>query len=194
MKYIVKLSFWILPILGFLLGHAYAYIFYKGITATWHIVGKPDENIVRIIGIRDGRKLLVATETGNIYSFEFRYREEVALPPQIKWEKEQLDTVDAVSRLNLWPDFITLQPRFQVKQLYELEYVYKVEGKGEVKFALAADGIVWMWNHQIAGLTGMVGYFYPVTGFLVGLAIALLIKGANWLKSKHRFIQREIRH
>lgn len=193
MRYLRKSRLLILPLLGIVLGLAYAYIFFNGLLKTWHFVGKPDENIVRIIGIKEGSKLLVETETGKIYSFGFYYREEVALPPQILWEKEQLDTVDKVSHLDWGEDFITLPPLFQVKQLYELEYLYKVEGKGEVKFALAAEGNLWMWNHRIAGLTGLVYYFYPVIGFLVGLVAALFIQGVNWLKGKVRFNQREIR-
>lgn len=193
MRHPLKFSLWILPLLGFVLGLAYAYIVFNGLLATWHFVGKPDENIVRIIGIKEGRKLLVTTETGEIYSFGFYYRGKVALPPQLSWEKEQLDTVDPVSHSDWGADFITLPPLFQVEQLYELEYLYKVEGKGEVKFALAADGNLWMWNHQNAGLAGLVYYFFPVMGFLVGSAVALFIKGVNWLKGKDRFIQREIR-
>ena len=192
MKHPLRLRFWVLPLIGFVLGLVYAYIFFNGIFATWHFVGKPDENIVRIIGINEGRKLLVATETDKLYSFGFYYRGEVALPPQLSWVKEQLDTVDTVSHSGLGADFITLAPPFQVEELYELEYQYKVEGKGEVKFALATDGNLWMWNHKIAGLTGMVYYFFPVIGLLIGSVVAMFIKGVNWLNGKDRFIQREI--
>jgi hypothetical protein len=179
---------WIFPFLGIVLGYGYAYVFFHGLLETWQFVGKPDQNIVRIIGIRDRRKLLVATETGKIYSFGFYHQGKAALPPQLSWEKEQLDTVDPISRFEYYgADFISLPPRFQVKQLYDLQYEYRVEGKGEVKFALAPDGNLWMWNHQIAGLTGLVFDFYPVTGIVVGLAVALFIAGVNWLKGKHRF-------
>jgi hypothetical protein len=187
MRHIRKYSLWILPILGFVLGLVYADIFYKGIFVTWHFIGKPDENIVRIIGIRDGYKLLVATETGNLFSLGFYDREKEALVPQFTWEREQLDTVDPVTRLNYGgADFVTLPPLFQVKQLYEFEYLYRVEGKGEVKFALATDGNLWIWNHKIAGLTGLVYYFYPVTGLFAGSGVALLIIGVNWLKRKNK--------
>ncbi len=50
-----------------------------------------------------------------------------------------------------------------------------------------------MWNHQIAGLTGVVFYFDPVMGFLAGLVVVLIVTRVNWLKGKNRFIQREIR-
>ena len=50
-----------------------------------------------------------------------------------------------------------------------------------------------MWNHLIAGLTGLVFYFYKVMGFLAGLTIVLIVIGVNWLKGKNRFNQHEIR-
>jgi hypothetical protein len=188
MRRSLKFIPWLLPLLGIVLGYGYAYVFFHGLLETWQFVGKPEEDIARIIGIRDGRKLLIATETGKIYSFEFYYQGQVRLAPQLSWEKEQLDTVDPASRFEYYgADFISLPPPFQVEQLYDLQYVYRVEGKGEVKFALASDGNLWMWNHQIAGLTGLVFDFYPVIGFLVGLAIALFIAGVNWLKRKDRF-------
>ncbi len=203
MRHPLKLILWVLPVLGFVLGYAYAYLYFHGLLETWHFVGKPDENIVRILGIREARKLLVATETGKIYSFEFgniflnefyRYEGEVALPPQPSWEEEAHDTVDPVRPLEYYgADFFTWPPLFQVVQRYEAAYLYDVEGKGEVKFTLAADGNLWMWNHQIAGLTGVVFQFYPVMGFLAGLVVVLIVKGVNWPKGKNRFIQREIR-
>ena len=65
-----------------------------------------------------------------------------------------------------------------------------MESKGEVKFALAADGNLWMWNHQIEGLTGAVLFFFcPVMGFLAGLVVVLIVIGVNRLKRKNRFIQ-----
>jgi len=193
MKHPPRFTLWVFPLIGFVLGLAYAYIFFNGMLATWHFIGKPDENIVELIGIKEGRKLLVATETGKIYSFGFYYRGEVALPPRLSWENEQIEPVDPVSHSDLGADFITLPPLFKIEQLYELEYQYKVEGKGRVKFALATDGNLWIWNHKIAGLTALVYYFFPVMGFLVGSAVAIFIKGVNWLKGKDRLNQQEIR-
>jgi hypothetical protein len=96
---------------------------------------------VRILGIREGRKLPVATETGKFYSFGSADGGEVTLPPQPAWEKEEHDTVNPVHRLQYYgAEFFTWPPLFQVVQLFEVEYLYRVEGKGEVKFALAADG------------------------------------------------------
>jgi hypothetical protein len=177
-----KFILWSLPILGLVLGYVCAYVFFHGLLETWHFVGKPDENIESILGIREASKLLVATETGDTYSFEFAERGEVFLPARPAWEKEEHDTVDPVRRIEYYgADFYTWPPLFQVVQLYEYEYLYKIEGKGEVKFALAADGNLWMWNHQIAGLTGLVFSFYPAIGFLAGLAVLLIVIGVHWL-------------
>ncbi|RPI23856.1 MAG: hypothetical protein EHM70_22005 [Chloroflexota bacterium] len=184
MRQSTKHVLWILPVVGFGLGLAWAHVFFTGLSETWHKVGNPGEAVVRIIGIRDGRQLLVGTETGRIYSLGFSDLGEVALPPAQVWEIEQQETVDEVSRTEWGKDFLTLPPLFKVEQLYKLEYVYKVEGKGEVKFALAPGGNIWMWTHQIAGLTGLVYYFYPVMGFLACLAVALSIVVIGRLKRK----------
>jgi hypothetical protein len=117
----------------------------------------------------------------------------VILPPKVFWEKEQLEPLDLVSRRQpLGPNFVTLPPFFRVKQIYELEYVYKTEGKGEVRYALTEDGNIWMWKHEISGLSGLILYFYPFFGFVLGLTVVLVIKGVAWLKSRELFIHREI--
>lgn len=203
MKRPIKFILWILPVLGFVVGYAFAYLFFHGLLEFWHLVGKPDENIVRIDGIREARKLLLTTETGKKYSFEFGkifvnefdlYEGEIALPPQPVWEIEEDHTIDTVRRLEYYgADFFSLPPPFRVEQLYEQAYVYQVEGKGEVKFALADDGNLWMWNHQIAGMTGLVFYSFPVIGFGVLLAVVLIVVGVHWLEAKHRLNEQEIR-
>lgn len=192
MRHRLKLILWALPVFGLVLGYAYAYLFFHGLLEIWHFVGKPDENIVRILGVKEARKLLVATETGKVYSFEFgkifvdefnHYEGEVALPPQPAWEIEEHDTVDPVNPYQYYgADFFTWPPLFQVVQQYEAAYVYQVEGAGEVKFALAADGNLWMWRHHIAGLTGLVFAYYPMMGFLAGLFVVLIVFGINWFK------------
>ena len=193
MRRSLKVILWALPLSGIVLGYAWAYIFFHGLSATWQLVGQPGEAIVRIIGSKEGRKLLVATEMGKLFSFGFREGEEVALPPQLSWDKEGVGTVDKVSPFQYYgADFYTLPPLFQVKQIYELEYLYRVEGKAAVKFALAADGNLWMWHHQIAGLTGAVFTYFPVMGFMAGALVSLFIIGVNRLKRKNRFNQREL--
>lgn len=181
----LKFILWLLPLAGIVLGYAYAYLFFHGLLETWYLIGTPGEKIARIVGIFGRRKVLVATETGKLYAFGFYTGERVSLPTQLSWEKEQLDLVDPASTLQYeGADFYSLPPLFQVEQLYDMEYIYRVEGKGEVKFALAVDGNLWMWSHKISGLTGLVFAFYPVFGFLIGAAIAIIVTGVNWLNTQ----------
>jgi hypothetical protein len=67
----IKFSLWIFPFLGISGGIIYAFMFIHGLITTWHFIGKPSENISRIIGFVGGRNLFVETEAGNIYSFEY---------------------------------------------------------------------------------------------------------------------------
>jgi hypothetical protein len=178
MKYQWKVILWLLPLLGCVLGYVYAYVFFHGLLEIWHPAGKPEEDVTQILGVRDARDVLVATETGKIYSFAFAGADEgtLWLPPV--WKREDRDSSQPVAQIRYYgADFFTWPPLFPVVQLYEMEYIYKVEGKGEVKFALAADGQVWVWKHRIAGLTGLVFYYYPAAGLLAGLFAALGIKG-----------------
>ena len=174
---------------GFVLGLILAFITFNGLLSPWHLVGSPGEEIQRILGIQDGQRLIVETAAGKIYSLGFIQKGEVALSPTPVWKQEQQAVVDPHAQIEWGPDFIALPPLFQVEQLYEFGFPYKVEGKSEVRFVLTADGLIWMWDHQVAGLTGLVYYFYPVIGFLAGLNAAILILGINWLGRKSLVIQ-----
>jgi hypothetical protein len=183
----LKFILWALPFLGLALGYAYAYLFFHGLLEIWHFVGKPEENIVQIVDVTDTRDLFVATETGKIFSIAFADAGEMTLSFPLVWNKEDHVSGEPVPSIKYYgADIFTLPPLFEVVQLYQVEYIYDVEGKGAVKFGLDADGNLWMWEHQIAGLTGLVLYFYPVIGFLAGLFAILVIKGIYWfhLKSK----------
>jgi hypothetical protein len=130
---------------------------------------------VRILGIHDGRKVVVATVSGRIYSLVFSDQGEVYRTAPGAWQIEPPAALDPVSKFEYYgADFISLPPLFTVAQLYDFQYLYQWEGKGEVKFALAGDGNLWRWSHAIAGLTGIIYYYYPTIGFLIGLAAAFL--------------------
>jgi hypothetical protein len=177
-----------MPFIGFVVGYVFAFADYYGILENWQLVGKLDDNISQIIGVEEGGKLYVSTEKGDIYSLKFgqlysygfNYHGAMTLAPQISWEKEQPGTFELISPRRPWyPDFITMPPLFRVKQLYELEYVYRIEGKGEAKYALAGDGSLWMWNHETSGLSGLILYFCPFMGFIAGITVMLLIRGVK---------------
>ena len=196
-----KLALWILPVLGLGLGYAWAHLSYTGRLETWQRAGSPGEKIARILGVKEGRKILVVTEKGKFFSFPFYAQGEVALPDSIVWESEETGAADPMRRGAWSPDvltlapgageagaenrsgsrFATLPPFFQAKQYYGLEYLHRVEGDGLVTFAVDPDGELWMWNHAVAGLAGLGYYFYPAIGFLAGLGMRLLIGGGNRL-------------
>jgi hypothetical protein len=180
MKRRLKSILWILPFLGLVVGYVYAYLFFHGLLAIWHRVGKPEENIVQILGVMDTRTLFVATETSKIYSIAFADEDEMTLSFPLVWNREDLVSGEPVPSIRYYgADFFTLPPLFEVVQLYEMEYIYKIEGKGAVKFAVDADGNLWMWKHQIAGLTGLVLYYYPIIGFVAGLFAIVVIEGTD---------------
>jgi hypothetical protein len=188
MKRQLKFSLWMLPLLGFVLGYACAYVSFHGLLEVWHLVGKPEEKVVHILGVKEARHLLVATETGQIFSFRFADAGGATRSLPFMWTREDHDSSEPVPPIRYYgADFFTLPPRFQVVQLFQMEYIFKIEGKGAVKFALDADGNVWMWKHQIAGLTGLVFYFYPVIGFIAGLFAVFLSKGIQRLRANDRF-------
>lgn len=183
MRYLLKLQLLLLPVLGALLGLACAHLRYSGLLETWQQVGSPGEPVRRILGVREGVKLLVETGTGAVYSLVLAPQAEDPLSAQINWQPETDNTADPVSLINYaGADFITLQPRFEVQQVYTHEFIYKVEGKGELQFALDESGNLWLWSHRTEGLTGLVYYFYPALGFLAGLALAAGMWGVGKIK------------
>ncbi len=177
----------LLPVLGYGLGYACAYADYSGLLETWQPARSPGEAIVRIAGMREGSKLIVVTGSGRIYSTRFLSGDEAAQASRLTWQVEQLDKVEPVAPLRYYgADFSIRPPPFHVQQLFDVEYIYAVEGKGEIRFALAPDGSLWMWSHRIAGLTGMVFFFYPAFGVIVGLAAILTVVLAGWIKRKRQ--------
>lgn len=45
-----RFPLWLLPILGFIFGIIYVFMFVHGLTATWALIGKPSTNISEILG------------------------------------------------------------------------------------------------------------------------------------------------
>lgn len=179
MKHLLKFSIWTLPFLGLVLGYVYAYLLFHGLLEIWHRVGGPEEHIVQIIDVTDAGKLFVTTETGKTFSLAFTFTdgEKISLSFPMVWNREDHVSGEPMPPIQYYgADFFTLPPLFQVEQLYQIEYIYEWEGKGAVKFALDANGNLWIWEHQIAGLTGLVLYYYPLIGFFAGLFAIPVIK------------------
>lgn len=187
-----KLTLWILPILGLLLGYAWAYVDFNGLLQPWHNAGRPEEKITRINSIEEDGRLIVQTETGKYFSLSLDYEGEALLPEEPSWDKAQPVPAAATAQKDWGADFASLPPPFPVEQLYKAEYLYKVEGKGEVRAALGEDGNIWLWNHQSAGLAGLVFAFHPVIGFSIGIMIVLAVSGVSWSKTTRRLVPQKI--
>ena len=186
----LKIIPWILPLVLLGLGFISAHVLFIGLYQPWQGIGNPGENITQILGIRDGRKVLVKMQTGQVASYTFMDGEEVILPAQSGWQQEQDARVDPIVPLQYYgADFTSLPPLFTVTQLLDYQYIYQEEGKSEVKFALAADGDLWIWHHEIGGLTGIIYFYFPATGFVVGLVISLIFLVGKWLTRKSRSIK-----
>jgi hypothetical protein len=171
-----KFPLWIIPVLGIIFGVIYAYMFIHGLVVTWHFVGKPSENIARIIGIVGGHNLFVETETGNIYSIKYYNYANLhdSLPLPIEWKKEVNSNIQPDPQRTPNMKFVSYPLLFKVKQMYEMQYPL-VEGEFLVNFALSEDGSLWMWNYGQGGMTVLTYFIFPVIGFGGGVIMALFI-------------------
>lgn len=183
-----KFSLWIFPLLGIVVGIVYAYMFIHGLIVTWHFVGKPSENISRIIGFVDGNNLFVETETGNIYSLKYyNYSNgNDLLPIPIQWKREAKADIQPDPVRKPLMKFVSLPLLFKTKQIYEMQFPL-VEGEYLVKFALANDGNLWAWNYGQGGMAVLTYFIFPAIGFFYGGSIAIVIKVGI-------FLWRKIRH
>jgi hypothetical protein len=182
-----RFPLWSIPILGIIFGIICAYMFIHGLVVTWHFVGKPTENIARIIGIVGGHSLFVETETGDIYSIEYynNINGNDFLPLPINWKKESVSNLQPDPQRTPMMKFVAYPLLFKVKQMYEMQYPL-VEGEFLVKFALSEDGNLWMWNYGQAGMAGISYFIFPVIGFVGGGIIALLIRWTILILEKVR--------
>ncbi len=183
-----KFPFWLLPILGIVIGIVIAFVFIHGLSVPWQFLGNPSEKISRIIGFVGGYNLFVETGSGNVYSFEcYTYmngRKSLSRP--IEWKHQPKNSVTPDPERKPFMKFISLPLLFKVKQVYEMEYPL-VEGEHMVKLALSEDGNLWMWNYGQGGLAGLTYIIFPATGLILGGLLALVIKAGQYLWGKIKY-------
>jgi hypothetical protein len=182
-----RFPLWIIPVLGIIFGVIYAYMFIHGLVVTWHFVGKPSENIARIIGIVGGHNLFVETETGNFYSIEYYnyVNGNDVLPLPIEWKKELNSNIQPDPQRTPNMKFVSYPLLYKVKQIYEMQYP-RTEGEFLVKFALSEDGNLWMWNYGQGGMAVITYFIFPVIGFVGGGILALFIRLIVFVQAKVR--------
>ena len=179
-----KISIWFLPVIGFILGFVFAFMFVKGLVATWQFLGNPSENITRIISFGEEHNIYVETASGNVYSIHYYIlKNNKALPTPIQWMKEDKNKIKSIPDHSPEMEFISLPLLFKIKQVVQMAY-YQVEGELLVKFVLSEDGSLWMWHYAQGGLSGLLYLIYPFRGLLYGGILAALIRVGGFLRRK----------
>jgi hypothetical protein len=179
----------LLPLLCAAWGWGWAYLEYNAIREPWRFAGQPGEKVVQLLGFQEGGRLLVETESGRLYSLPFLEWGSIPADLQIRWTQPEQEAASAGGE-HPWgkgsDEFIVRSPPAAAQQIIGHAYLYKVEGRGEVWFALSGDGNVWMWSHQAGGFRGLEFVFLSAVGFLMGLAALLVIGVANWIAGRAR--------
>lgn len=185
MKVRFLFSFWYLPILGIIIGILFAFVYKSGLAVTWQYIGKPSSNISKIVGFV-GNKLFLITENGDAYSItyeEYLIVGDDSIPKQAEWVKEGNNSIVADSIRNNDLGFIILPPLFKVKQEYVMEFP-NIEGSSLVKFVLAEDGNLWMWNYGVGAYTVLSLCLVPIFGGIVGGILALILKFGIYIRKR----------
>jgi len=182
---VIRYFRFLLPLFGICLGYGLAYLEYHGLLLAWQPVGNPGQHIQQILGTQDARRLLVVTQSDKVSALEFVEQQPRSLLLPANWQPAQSSDLDPHRELVYnGEDFYSRPPPIVPKQVYTHGYIYRVEGKGELGFALDEDGNLWVWDHKISGLSGLIFFYYPLLGLLAGLALILLIMGIGWLKQR----------
>lgn len=189
-----KLKLWLLPAIGLVLGVIYAYMWMHGLIAAWHLVGNPGESIASIVGVVEQKELFVSTDSGKIYSIEYKtYLENQdyffdfashSIREQIIWTSEGLQEIKPDRLQPSGVDFMVRSGSFEEKQHYDMTE-YSVDAERLTRFALSEDGNLWMWSYALGGKVPLKIAMYAFFGLIGGLLVALLVKGAALAKRQN---------
>jgi hypothetical protein len=181
MKTRTKIILWTLPLLVIVLTFLYIYVIGNGLNVPWKLVGKPSENISKIIGFNPG-KLYVETASGEMYFLKCDYMGFLN-PSPYQWGKDENYTkaLDPFYRIRPAPPASPL-PLFKVKQIYQFVYA-ETDSFAVIKFALSEDGNLWFWTHGGGGLQGVL-YILELAGEILLYIIALLINFVIFLAKR----------
>jgi len=164
-----KLILWALPLLWIIATFLYIFVVRNGLNVPWKFLGKPSENISKIVGYNyQVGKFFVSTKTGKIYSLPYYHFGDL-IPSPTLWTKDdtykkELDPI--YGKANATNVFLSPPTPFKLKLMYQFAFP-GFEGTNINKFALSEDGDLWLWS---AG----GGVFKGVFNFLV-LTIEILV-------------------
>lgn len=152
------------PLLGLIIGFFLAYGLEVGIFETWHSLGKPPEPVHRIIGANENAVYVQGT-SGQIYLYTYFSFE--GNRTNVWEEADQSDYQFSPTYPGGY--FITIPPLFRVMQMHEIDIFPLIEAGGEVKFVLAEDNTIWMWNHGSWGIAVIFLPVFPILGLALGI-------------------------
>jgi hypothetical protein len=164
---------WIFILLGFLLGIFIAFSIETGLFEIWHLIGKPPDEIAKIIG-GNSNNVYVQTKSGDIYRFNYFNLPYNGGPASMAWEKETTHNLDLYPESHDSGYFITLPPLFYVSQSIGYYDYAGLENGGMEKFVIDPYGSVWQWSHFSAGMAAIVYPIFPIVGMVLGAFIALV--------------------
>ena len=149
----------------------------SGLTVPWKFLGKPAENVSKIIGFEQN-KLYVYSETGEIYSLQYYQNYYESFPIPIQWSKEKNSNISPDPRLESgYMPFTSPPPPFKVKQIYQFKFP-QIEGSNVNKFALSEDGNLWFWGYSAGvyqGLQFLLILIIETLAYLLALFIGFVI-------------------
>ena len=180
-----KFLLWISPILLMITEILVINIVSNGIAVPWQFVGKPTENIAKVIGYNSyPGKLYVLTESGNIYSVQYNFYNDrmwqVSIPSPVQWVKENNGNIQPDTMYYDNPCGSSPPTLFNVKQVYEIQY-RAIEGCGKTRFALSDDGNLWVWyfdsglSFSLAIVIGIPLFSIEIVAYLLALVIGLVV-------------------
>jgi hypothetical protein len=180
---------WISPVFIILATIIYGKVVFSGLSVPWRLIGKPSENITKIIGVKfSENKLYVATSSGGINSlFIAGYLAGVSLPVHWINEGDPNILIDPVSNYG-GERFTPPPPPFKPIQIFEFG-IPATESTQDYRFALSADGNLWYWHHVSSAYQGL--FFVMLLGleilmYLLALLIYVVIVLITYFVHRHR--------
>jgi hypothetical protein len=186
MKTRTKFILWSLPLLLIILTCLYIFVVGNRLNVPWKFVGKPSENISKIIGYNVSvDKLYVCSDTGEMYSFGYLgyYNEPVPQPSDWIKDGSYKKELDPVYKSGYVPLAVLSPPQpFKAKQIYQIDH-RETESTSVTKLALSEDGNLWSWGVGFSGLQGYI-YFLILAAEVLAYAFALFVYFAILLTKK----------
>lgn len=147
-----------------------------GLFTPWRLVGKPSEDISKIIGVHQD-KLYVSTDSGELFSLQIPGS---SIGTHAVWNKEQEfpsgpqpPCLGFVCVVEGAPWTASPPLLIHIKQIYQ----FKVGGEGGTliyKFALSKDGNIWYWVRGF-GVDLVVPFYFILIIEVVVYLLAIVI-------------------